>query len=109
MRLLLDAQLPPALARAFTAAGFPTDHVRTVGLSASSDDNLWAFARRQGCVIVTKDEDFAARWARGDRAVPVVWVRIRNCTTATLLSRLVPQLPDIAALVAAGETLIELR
>jgi predicted nuclease of predicted toxin-antitoxin system len=60
-------------------------------------------------VIVTKDEDFAARWARGDREVPVVWIRTRNCPTATLVAHIVPRLPHVIALLAAGETLIELR
>ena len=109
MKLLIDAQLPPALARAFTEAGFPARHVRDVDLTRASDDTLWAFARRQGYAIVSKDEEFAARWARGDRAVAVVWVRVPNCTTAALLARLVPSLAEIAALLDAGETLIELR
>jgi predicted nuclease of predicted toxin-antitoxin system len=109
LKLLVDAQLPAALARAFTDAGFPARHVRTVGVLQATDNELWAYARREGCAVVTKDEDFAARWARGDRAVPVVWVRIRNCPTAVLVARLSPRFAEIVDLLAAGETLIELR
>jgi predicted nuclease of predicted toxin-antitoxin system len=62
VRLLIDAQLPPALARAFNDAGFPAQHVRAFGLVRASDEEVWAFARGQGFAVVTKDEDFAARW-----------------------------------------------
>jgi predicted nuclease of predicted toxin-antitoxin system len=48
VKFLIDAQLPPALARAFEAAGCGARHVRGVGLLRASDADLWAFAHREG-------------------------------------------------------------
>lgn len=37
MRFLVDAQLPPALARWLTAKGYEAEHVADVGMASSSD------------------------------------------------------------------------
>lgn len=109
MKVLIDAQLPQALTGLFARAGFGARHVRAVGLLRATDDDLWSFAQREGCAIVSKDEDFAARWARGDRAVAIVWIRIGNCRSPEFIVRVQPHLDQIAAMLAAGETLIEVR
>ena len=59
MRFLVDAQLPPALARWLVAAGHETEHVSDCGLSAASESAIWRLADQIGAIIVTKDEDFA--------------------------------------------------
>jgi uncharacterized protein with PIN domain len=59
MRLLVDAQLPPALARWLTAAGHPSEHVADIGMAAAPDSAVWEYAARDSEVIVTKDQDFA--------------------------------------------------
>jgi predicted nuclease of predicted toxin-antitoxin system len=109
VNFLIDAQLPPALAQYLVNAGHTAQHVSGIGLLEASDDTVWMYARRSGAVIITKDEDFAARWARGDRVVPVVWLRIGNCSRRALIGWLLPQLSRITELLDAGETLIELR
>ncbi len=63
MRFLVDAQLPPALARWLVAQGHEADHVADLGLGGASDTAIWNLALRTGAVIVTKDEDFAQRQA----------------------------------------------
>ena len=59
MRFLVDAQLPPALARRIEALGHSADHVFDSGLTTASDHAIRAHAAKIGAVIVTKDEDFA--------------------------------------------------
>ncbi|AHE97518.1 DUF5615 family PIN-like protein [Thioalkalivibrio paradoxus] len=59
MHSLVDAQLPPALARWLSAQGCPADHVADLGMEASPDRVLWEWASKEDVVIVTKDEDFA--------------------------------------------------
>jgi predicted nuclease of predicted toxin-antitoxin system len=66
MRFIVDAQLPPALARSLTAKGHEAEHVADRGLHAASDNAIWDFAMQEGAVIVTKDEDFAQRKAQAD-------------------------------------------
>jgi predicted nuclease of predicted toxin-antitoxin system len=63
VKFLIDAQLPPALAAWLQQAGHEAAHVRDVGLREAGDDTIWAYALQAGVVIVTKDEDFAARAA----------------------------------------------
>ena len=42
---LIDAQLPPALAKAITKAGYSARHVSDVGLLQADDLPIWDFAR----------------------------------------------------------------
>lgn len=64
MNFLVDAQLPPALARWLTEQGNTAEHVDDVGLRDADDIVIWNHAVRSGAIIVTKDEDFAERTAR---------------------------------------------
>lgn len=59
MRFLVDAQLPPALARFLEGQGHEARAVRELGLRDADDTAIWTFAERDGRIIVTKDEDFA--------------------------------------------------
>jgi uncharacterized protein (DUF433 family) len=59
MRFIVDAQLPPALARFLTANGHEAEHVGDRGLQSASDRTIWDFALQENAAIVAKDEDFA--------------------------------------------------
>ena len=108
MRFLIDAQLPLGLARWLTAEGYPADHVSNLGIGPATDSRIEAEARRLGTVIWSKDEDFAER-ARLKPGLQVVWIRLGNTTNASLRAQLTPRLEAVAAALAAGETLIEIR
>jgi predicted nuclease of predicted toxin-antitoxin system len=60
-RFLIDAQLPPALARRLTALGHVAEHVDDAGLASASDRRIWDYALNHSAVIVTRDEDFPLR------------------------------------------------
>jgi len=40
LRFLVEAQLPPGLARWLAAAGYPSDHGYDLGLGAVSDEEI---------------------------------------------------------------------
>jgi uncharacterized protein DUF5615 len=61
MGFLVDAQLPPGLARWLAANGHEATHVSDLGLPTASDPAIWDHALAVSSVIVTKDEDFAAQ------------------------------------------------
>ena len=61
MRFLIDAQLPPALARWLTSKGQEAQHVADVGLASALDKEIWNYALAAGAVIVSKDDGFAQR------------------------------------------------
>lgn len=107
MRFIVDAQLPPALARTLTLAGYPSEAVRDLGLREAEDESIWNHAAAHQLVIITKDEDFARRvWLPSDGPA-VVWLRIGNCSNQALLDRLMPLLEDIVERIRLGDRLIE--
>jgi predicted nuclease of predicted toxin-antitoxin system len=78
VRLLVDAQLPPALARWLTAQGHDAQHVFDVGLIDAADAAVWQRALDTSATILTKDEDFAIRSQLRGSGPPVVWNSVRQ-------------------------------
>jgi len=110
MRLLVDNQLPVALARFLSAHGLDSVHVHDVGLEAADDRVVWHYAKRECMVIVTKDEDFQALANRQASVPPqVVWVRLGNCRTAALLAAFSSILPALRASLESGNAVVEIR
>lgn len=108
MRFLIDAQLPPGLARWLSARGYPSEHVHDLGLGAASDDEIEAKATELQAVIWSKDSDFADR-SRQAQGPQVVWIRFGNTSNAALQARIARHLPTIDSALATGEALIEIR
>jgi predicted nuclease of predicted toxin-antitoxin system len=108
MRFLVDAQLPPTLARFLGGHGHQAEHVFDIGMEAAEDRAIWDYAIHVGAVVVTKDEDFPNRIAVDPAGPPIVWIRIGNTTTQALLRWFEPLLPTMTAALTAGEKLIEM-
>jgi predicted nuclease of predicted toxin-antitoxin system len=53
VRFLVDAQLPPALARWLREAGHEAQHVDELGWRDASDELIWTHALQLDAVIVT--------------------------------------------------------
>lgn len=109
MRFLVDAQLPPALARWLGDHSLSATAVRELGLRESDDGSIWNFAVEGGWTVITKDEDFVVRCVGNPAAPAVVWLRLGNCTNRVLFAWLEPFLPEIVRRLNAGEKLIEVR
>ena len=110
MNLLVDNQLPVALARHLSAHGCECIHVRDVGLDEASDQDIWEYARARSLTIITKDEDFQALANRQGVVPPqVVWVRIGYCRKGALLEAFSGILPSLKELLAAGDAVVEIR
>lgn len=109
MRFLIDAQLPPALARMLNERGHVAEHVTDIGPADASDRDLWRYAIEREAVLITKDEDFATMLLLGGTAPVVVWVRIPNTRRRALLDWFEPLIDRIVELVDTGNRLIELR
>jgi predicted nuclease of predicted toxin-antitoxin system len=109
VNFLVDAQLPPVLARWIVSRGHQAVHVLDAGLQAADDPVIWEHARNKGAVVISKDEDFVDRWILSDRPVPLVWIRKGNCSNHALLDWLEPLWADVLKRLEQGEQLIELR
>lgn len=108
MRFLIDAQLPPGLARWLGERGHRAEHVNDLGLGAAPDSVIDARARVLRAVIWSEDADFADR-ARRTPDLQVVWLRVGNTTNTSLQARLEPHLSAVEAALESGEFLIEVR
>jgi len=109
VKFVVDAQLPPALARALFEAGQDARAVREIGLRESEDSDIWEYAQAHECGIMTKDQDFADR-SISSRASPViVWLRIANTSNSALLAWLLPLWPEITNRIESGDRLVEVR
>lgn len=110
MKLLVDNQLPLALARFLAANGFDCQHVQDIGMGATDDRVIWEYAKAHDMTIATKDEDFQLMADRQGSIPPqVVWVRLGNCRKAALLQAFASLLPDLRTLLDDGGSVIEIR
>src|SRR5438045_7803257 len=100
MKLLFDQNLSPRLV-GMLAAEFPgSEHVRNVGLAASPDPAIWAFAGANGFTIVSKDADFQQRALLFGHPPKVVWIRLGNCPTVAVAGLLRARQADMLAFEA---------
>ena len=110
MRFVVDAQLPPALARYLAGKGHQAEHVADLGMSDAEDTSIWDYALKCQAILVTKDEDFPHRLSQNPLKAPsVVWLRVGNSSRRALLTWFEPLLPKIEQLLEQGDTLIEIR
>jgi predicted nuclease of predicted toxin-antitoxin system len=109
MRFLVDAQLPPALARLLAAHGHQAEHVADLGLHDAEDSSIWNYALLHQAIIVTKDEDFPHRLSQSLEAPIIVWLRLGNTSRKALIQWFEPLLPQIVDHIQQGDRLIEVR
>ena len=109
MRFIVDAQLPPALAKWLMEAGHEAWHVEEIGLRDAEDPPIWRYALENKAIILSKDEDFASRVRQSQSGPVVVWLRIGNCSNRALREWFAPLLPAILDEIEQGNRIIEVR
>lgn len=107
-RFIVDAQLPPALARWLVANGHDAEHVFDFGGDGTTDAQIWMRARDTAAIILTKDEDFSVRALRDPDGPQIVWVRVGNTRRTALLNWLGELMPQLLAAIGRGERVIEI-
>lgn len=107
MRFVVDAQLPPALARNLTSEGHQAEHINEIGMAIAADIAIWEYAEAAGAVIVSKDEDFAKLVFETASGPQVIWIRLGNITNEALWHALKPLLPELIEALESDERLIE--
>ena len=107
MKFLIDAQLPPGLARNLRNKGHGAEHVCELLAGDATDAEVLAKAHEIDAVLITKDEDFADFERRGLVKTGILWIRIGNATNTALWIKLQPLLPEIIKAFASGAALVE--
>lgn len=108
MRFLVDAQLPPALARWLADQGHEAEHLIDLRLETATDREIWDFAQTENAVIVTKDEDFAVRRSLVQNGPSIVWIRRGNTSRRDLLQWFSTLFPNVVDALGRGETIVEI-
>ena len=111
MKLWLDAQLPPWLARWINEQRWTlqASAVRAVGMRDASDPEIFRAARDAGVVVMTKDRDFMRLLDEQGPPPQVIWLRVGNCSNAALQKVLATTLPRAMELLREGEPWVEIR
>ena len=107
MKFLVDAQLPPVLARRLVELGHEATHVYETGLIDASDEAIWNHALANQFAIITKDEDFVSKVLLKLPKAPVIWIRVGNCRNTALLTWFGSVLPEILNRLNQGEFFVE--
>lgn len=82
--LLFDENLSPRLVK-LLAESFPGSvHVDDVDLHGCPDGDVWSYARGNGFVLVSKDNDFRQLSFLRGAPPKVVWLRIGNAPTQAI-------------------------
>jgi predicted nuclease of predicted toxin-antitoxin system len=100
MSLLFDQNLSPFLV-GLLAGSYPgCAHVRDFGLAESDDEDIWQCAAARGLAIVSKDADFQHRALLYGPPPKVIWVRIGNGPTSSVVRLLTEREPEVTAFLA---------
>ena len=84
MRFLIDQNLPIRLVGVLTKLGHEADHVKSLGLAANDDMEIWRRASLLSAVVISKDKDFLTLAQRNLDGPGFVYLNVGNCSNETL-------------------------
>jgi predicted nuclease of predicted toxin-antitoxin system len=109
MKLWLDAQLSPALAKWMSLElNVEAVAVRDLGLRDAKDTEIFQQAKKADVVMMTKDSDFVILLERYGPPPRVLWITCGNTSNQRMQQILRLQLSQAVALFDAGEALVEI-
>ncbi|MCB1031414.1 MAG: DUF5615 family PIN-like protein [Acidimicrobiales bacterium] len=88
MKLLFDQNLSRHLIGQLDAVFPESAHVTSVGLDTVTDTEIWDYAKEHGFVIISKDSDFRQLAFLHGPPPKVLWLRVGNRSTASILQLL---------------------
>lgn len=109
MIIWVDAQLSPSLAK-WVQQEFQIDAiaVRELGLREASDQEIFAAARKEAIVVMTKDADFLRLLEAKGAPPKVMWITCGNTSNAYLKMVLKKTLQEAINFLNTGENLVEI-
>ncbi len=99
--------LSPRWVETFSNAGFVAEHWSKLGAGNAPDTEIMAYARENGCVVVTHDLDFGAILAATQGQKPsVVQIRADDVSPNTIGVQVIAALRQMAMELEDGALLI---
>ena len=84
MKLLVDENLAPKLAREIADLFPGSVHVSAVQLGNTPDSEIWRYAKEHRYTFLTKDKDFAHLSIAWGAPPKVILLNIGNCSTGAI-------------------------
>ena len=109
MNFLVDHQLPEALCGFLNEHGHRSDHVLGLRMDEASDLDIWNHITNSHQILISKDEDFLHLANRPGDTGRLLWVRVGNCRTQTLLQVFESRLPQVIQAFDQGLRVVEIR
>lgn len=103
MKLLLDENLLDRVVPLVLDLYPGSSHVKQHELARVDDRGIWDFARNHGYMIVSKDADFHQLALLTGHPPKVLYLRLGNVPTATIVARLRGEFASIQAFGADAE------
>lgn len=103
MKLLLDDNLSPRLPELLSDLYPGSSQIELLGLRGATDTAVWEYAKTEGYVLVSKDNDFRQRSFQYGAPLKVVWLSVGNAGTPTILRLLRESSNELARFSAAPE------
>ena len=104
---VIDAQLPPRLARLLTATGYRALHVTELLPATATDHEIAELANDLGAYVISKDEDFTVLVLRKILRTGLIWARFGNTDQSRLWAGIEPILGEIAERMRHGAKQID--
>jgi predicted nuclease of predicted toxin-antitoxin system len=109
MTIWVDAHLSPAIATWITnSLGIAALALRDIGLRDAEDHEIFAAAKAQAVIVMTKDSDFVDLVDLLGPLPQIIWLTCGNTSNARLREILIATLPAALELLQAGEVLVEI-
>jgi predicted nuclease of predicted toxin-antitoxin system len=84
VKLLFDHHLSPTLALPLSDVFPNSEHVWNLALHDAPDTEIWLYAREHGYSVVSKDADFSEISMHLGYPPKLLWLRIKNWSTAEI-------------------------
>ncbi|MEX0772325.1 MAG: DUF5615 family PIN-like protein [Balneolales bacterium] len=110
MKVLIDAQLSPSIAAWINKSfgNIKAISTRSVKLNAAEDKEIYLYAKHNGYVIMSKDDDFLRLIEQHGMPPQLIWVTCGNTSNAEMKAILLKTILKVKDLIENGEAVVEI-